>query len=396
MTTKDRQAPNNGPKEGEDTEPGTPRARASRSSHWVSVVIVAAVAVVLILGFAMLRRAESKTNAVALNSAPKGVTVIAVREVQYRPERRYVGTLEPWVRAAVGPQLVSAYVDTVLVRPGAFVAKGEVLATLDCRNANATSKTVAMQARALDERQRAYAHEAARVRELLDGGFVSPNEAEQKSAQSASEQAQLLATQARLLGTTLEVADCVLRAPFDGEIAARTVDPGAFVRPGTPIVTVVDRSIVRVVADAPEIDFDVVHPGVDVRIHVMSTRQDLTGKVSRRAPAADDATRTVHFEMDVPNPSRAIPVGTTAELGIDVGSPRPAVEVPLRATSIRAGKASVFVVENGRAHARVVPVFGERDGSVYLDEALAPGTLVVTEGRALLGDGDRVAVKVEP
>ena len=32
---------------------------------------------------------------------------------------------------------------------------------------------------------------------------------------------------------TLEVNDCVLRAPFDGEIAARSVDPGAFVRPGT-------------------------------------------------------------------------------------------------------------------------------------------------------------------
>jgi len=38
------------------------------------------------------------------------------------------------------------------------------------------------------------------------------------------------------------VSDCVLRAPFDGEIATRLVDPGAFVRPGTSIVSVIDRA----------------------------------------------------------------------------------------------------------------------------------------------------------
>src|SRR5262249_31963577 len=153
--------------------------------------------------------------------------------------------------------------------------------------------------------------------------------AEQKSAQSAAEQAQLLATQARLLGTTLEVADCVLRSPFDGEVALRSVDPGAFVRPGTPIVTVVDRSIVRGVGDAPEVDFDVVRPETEVAVHVMSTKAELKATISRRAPAADDATRTVHFEMDLPNPDRSVPVGTTAELSIDVGTPKNAVEVPL-------------------------------------------------------------------
>jgi len=367
----------------------------TKRSPLVPVAIAAGVLVLLALGFVLLRRAESGTNDVALNGAPKPVTVVAARGTSFRASRTYVGTLEPWIRAEIGPQLVSAYVDTVLVRPGAAVKKGDVIATLDCRNASATSQAVAMQARALDARQKAFADEAARVQGLLEGGFVSPNEAEQKTAQSASEQAQLLATRAKLLGTTLEVNDCVLRAPFDGEVATRTIDPGAFVRPGTAIVSVVDRSIVRVSGDAPEVDFGVVAPGTEVKVHVLSTGQKVTGKVSRRAPAADDATRTVHFEIDVPNADRTIPVGTTAELSIDVGEPVPAVEVQLLSASVRGAKASVFVVENGVAHPRTVPMLGERDGNVYLDPSLTPGTLVVTEGRALLNDGDKVSAEVD-
>ena len=119
----------------------------------------------------------------------------------------------------------------MLVRPGAAVQRDEVLATLDCRNASASSQAVGAEARAIDARQQAVAHESARVQSMLDGGFVSPNEAEQKAAQSASEQAQLAAQRAKLASTSLEVNDCVLRAPFDGEIATRTIDPGAFVRP---------------------------------------------------------------------------------------------------------------------------------------------------------------------
>lgn len=368
---------------------------STQRSPRVPIAITGGVLVLLLLGILLLRHAESGTNKIALNSTAKPVTVVATTETTFRSSRTYVGTLEPWIRAAIGPQLVSAYVDTVLVRPGSIVKKGDVIATLDCRNASATSQAVAMQARAMDARQKALAHESSRVQGLLDGGFVSANEAEQKAAQSAEEQAQLLATQAKLLGTALEVNDCVLRSPFDGEIATRSFDPGAFVRPGAAIVSLVDRSIVRVSGDAPELDFAVVAPGTEVKIHVLSTGQDVVGKVSRRAPAADEGTRTVHFEVDVPNADRSIPVGTTGEISIDVGQPTPAVEVPLLAAAVRGTKASVFVIENGVAHARVFLMLGERGGKVYLDSALKAGSLVVTEGRALLNEGDKVSAESE-
>jgi RND family efflux transporter MFP subunit len=354
------------------------------------VAIVAGAALLLGAGALLMWRAESGVNKVALASAPKPVTVVASRASTFRGRRVYVGTLRPWIEASVGPQFISGYVDTVLVRPGASVKRAEVLATLDCRNASASSQAVAAEARAIDARQRAVAHESARVQSLLDGGYVSPNEAEQKAAQSAAEEAQVAAQRAKLAATTLEVSDCVLRAPFDGEVATRTIDPGAFVRPGTPIVSVVDRTTVRMTFDVPESDFDFVRPQNPVSIHVLATGDTVTGAIARRSPSADPDTRTVHVEVDLADSERRIPVNTTGEVQIAVGAPATATVIPLSAASVSGTNATLFVVEDGVARKRAFRVLGERESNLFLETALRAGTRVVTEGRSSLADGDRV------
>lgn len=360
------------------------------------LLIAAGTAAVVALGILLVSRANSHVNKIALATEAKGVTVVEARAAKYRPFRRYVGTIEPWVEAKVGPQLIAGYADTVLVRPGDVVKRGQVVATLDCRNASASSKAVSMQARAIQTEQEALAHESARVAELKEGGFASPNEIERHAADSASKQAELMETQAKMQRATLEVNDCILRAPFAGEIAARMIDPGAFVRPGTAVATVVDRSSVRVVAEVPEADFEVVGAGTPVRIRALATRKDLRANIARVSPAADISTRTVHLEIDVPDPDRSLPVGTTAELTIEVGQPTPATEVPLIAASVRGAKATVFVVDGQQiAKKSTYGVQGERGGSLFLDPGLPAGSRVVTEGRALLKDGDRVDARLE-
>lgn len=372
------------------------RDDGSRRGWTVPVAISGLVVAALACGAYLVRRAEANVNKVALSDDPKSVSVVEARDVGFRATHRYVGTLEPWLHARVGPQLASGYVDTVLVRPGARVKRGEVLATLDCRNASSASQAIAHQARALEQRQRAAAREAARLGELLDGGYAAPNEVEQKQAQSAANEAQIAALLAQGSGKALEVDDCVLRAPFDGEVSLRLADPGTFVRPGAGIVEVVDRSVVRVAAAVPEIDFDAVAPKTAVKLRVLATGKEMPGEVARRAPGADPGTRTVSFEVDLPNGGHDIPVGTTAEIRVDVGEPIRAVEVPLLAAKIRGGMATVFVVEDGIAKKVSVEVVGERAGSVFLGPSgLKPGARVVTQGRALLANNDRVAAKLE-
>jgi RND family efflux transporter MFP subunit len=247
-----------------------------------------------------------------------------------------------------------------------------------------------MQARAVEAMQAALAKQAGRVTKMLDGGFVSPNEVDQRQAESASKEAQALALQAQMLGSALQVDDCVLRAPFDGEISERSADPGAFVRPGSAIVSIVDRNVVRVTTDVPEEDFGAVGPETLVQIQVVSTGQKTQGTISRRAPAADLGTRTVHVEIDIPNTDHRFPVNTTALLGIDVGKPMPATRIPLTAATVRGKKADIFVVQGDKVKRETVQVLGEQGGTLFLDPQLAAGTLVVTQGRTLLADGDKV------
>jgi len=370
-------------------------AKRPRKSGRIPALLVGIVVAVLAAGATLLRRAEANTNSVALSSTPKGVTVVTAKATTFRETRRYVGTLEPWQQARLGPQLVSAYVSSVLVRPGAAVKKGEIVATLDCRNSSSANRSVALQAQALQERQRALVSETSRFQSLLDHGFVSPNEVEQRQAQTASEGAQLAALQAQSQGKRLEVDDCVLRAPFDGEVAARAVDPGAFVRPGTALVTLVDRHLLRLVADVPETDFDAVAVGTPVDFKLLSNQLRLRGAISRRSPMADGATRTVRFEVDIDPEGRDLATGSTAEVAIEVGQALPAIQIPLVSAKVRGSQVTVFVVDGNLAKRRTVPLVGERAGTLFVTRELPANTLVVMEGRGQLLDGDKLVYKEE-
>jgi membrane fusion protein (multidrug efflux system) len=370
--------------------------RPTIASRRTSVTVVFGVAAVAVLLVTLVRRSEKTVNTVALTDRPQPVGVIRTTAASYRAIRSYVGTLEPWNMASIGPQFVSAYVESVEVRPGAVVKKGDVLATLDCRDVHSSAVAVAARARALDAQQQALANQVKRLGELQQHGFVSADDVEQKTAASLAETEQLAAEKAHMSSVSLEVADCVLRAPFDGEITARQADPGAFVRPGASIVAVTDRHTVRFTADVPENDFRAVAPSTHISLHVDSIGVDLDGAITRRTPSADYATRTVHFEVDLPNADHTIPVNVTAVATIEIGDAITTTQVPIRAASVQNGRAAVFVVEGDIAHARTAPIIGERGDTLFVEaSALPSGAQVVTEGRTLLADGDHVTSQPE-
>ncbi|HEY1547825.1 MAG TPA: efflux RND transporter periplasmic adaptor subunit [Kofleriaceae bacterium] len=371
-----------------------PAVEPHRASTPRLVVTIAAGAIAILLaGFLLVHHAASKVNHTPLAEA-RPVTVVPAEAAQFRDSRTYVGAVAAWQEANVGPQYISAYVTNVTVRPGATVTRNEVLATLDCSHPNAQSRAAEAAARAVSEHQKATADEAHRESALLDGGFIAANEVELKTAQSTAEQAQMLQTEAQYQAASQNVGDCTLKAPFDGEIGTRNADPGAFVTPGANIVSVVDRSVVRVVIDAPEKDFDLLAPETPVRVEMLATGAKVDAKISRRAPKADSKTRTVHVEIDIADPKRSYPTDTTAVVTVDVGTPIAATAVPLYAATEQEGKAKLFVVDGNVAHQKQLPVLGESGGSIYFDPKQLPAkTAIVSEGRALLSDGDRVDAK---
>jgi len=199
--------------------------------------------------------------------------------------------------------------------------------------------------------------------------------------------------QAQMAGSDVEVRDTVQRAPFDGEIAERYLDPGAFVRPGQYIVSVVDRTRVICATDAPEQDHPFLEAGRAVRLRLLATGREVAGKISRVSPSADPATRTLHFEVDLDNADRAIPVGTSVEMLILENEGSNVIHLPSAAAKVEGTRATLFVLEGDRARKKVLRFLGEREGELYLSPDLPPGALVVLDGREQLEDGDQVVLK---
>ena len=73
----------------------------------------------------------------------------------------------------------------------------------------------------------------------------------------------------------------------------------------------------------------------------------------------------------------------------------PATEIPLLAAKVRGKSATVFVVDGGSVKKVTVSVIGERGGSLFVKNDLQAGTQVVTQGRSLLENNDRVVAKLE-
>ena len=296
----------------------------------------------LIGGLILLRSHRMRAAATTPEEQEASVAVVKANSAVFANTRRYVGRLEPWAHAVIGPKTLSAYVAAVMVRPGDDVVKGDVLATLDCRNALASGPQ-----------------------------HTTPEGAT----------------------TSRGSADCTFRAPFDGEVATRTADPGTFVAPGQPILTMVDRSTVRLVVDVPESDFTQVTPGTAVTIRSLATGGTVASRISRRAPAADLNSHSVSVEIDLTDDERLLPLGTIAEVTTQLGEPANASEIPASAAKIRGDIATVMVVDDDTVSRVRVKLIGERDGKVYVEPSLGAGTQVVVDSNKQLRDGDHVVVR---
>ena len=370
-------------------EPPVPPAAPTRTIPLVLSLVTAAV---VLAGIGLAARAAHRQNHTALAQSAKFVGVIPARETVYRAEHRYVGAVLAWNEAKLGPQFISGYVTEVRVRAGAAVRRGEPLAIIEPELAKDRNLASQKQAEAIRARLVFLARESDRIQGLEKKGIVSQNESENKLAEVQSEKAKLEAAQAQMASSDVEFQDTVQRAPFDGEIGERYLDPGAFVRPGNFIVSVIDRSRVICATDAPEQDHPFLEVGRAVHLRLLATSQELDGKVSRVSPAADPSTRTLHFEVDLDNKDRAIPVGTSVEMLILEGEGRKVIQLPSAAAKVEGTRATLFVLEGDKARKKVLKFLGEREGLLYLSPDLPANAQVVMDGREQLEDGDQVVL----
>ncbi|MCY4029268.1 MAG: efflux RND transporter periplasmic adaptor subunit [Acidobacteria bacterium] len=205
---------------------------------------------------------------------------------------------------------------------------------------------------------------------------------------------------ARLAELRINLENTALVSPVDGFIGRRYLDPGAYVTSNTAVVSVVDISLVRLVANIVERDLRAVGGGVTAHIEVDAfPDESFTGRVARVAPVLDPATRTAEIEIEIPNPDFRLKPGMYARVGLAVGSKDRALVVPREAVVVRTSARGVFVVDDageGRNARFAALVTGlEDDRYVEVVDGVAEGDRVVTTGAAGLQHGDPVRLPGE-
>lgn len=205
--------------------------------------------------------------------------------------------------------------------------------------------------------------------------------------------AQLVSTRARLDELSVTLSDTNVVSPVDGFVSKRNLDPGAFAGTNTPVISVVDIGVVRMVANLVEKDFRRIDRGGQALVEVDAfPGEQFTGQVSRVAPVFDPATRTATMEIEVQNPGFRLKPGMYARVKLITGRNANALTVPRAAVVDIDAKRGVFVLDKDVARFTTIES-GMSDGErVEILKGVSEGAHVVTTGVLAIRDGDRVQV----
>lgn len=168
-------------------------------------------------------------------------------------------------------------------REGASVRKGDLLFTLDTGELDASLARAEAGIRAARA-----ALEAARAHEQRAGRGSETEEIESARASLAGAEADLAVAEAGAAQVRAQIARARVTAPFDGVVVRRWRDPGGMIEAGTPVLTVLDPTSLRVAANIDERDLGRIAIGdpADVSIDAFPELQ-LRGTVEEILRATD-------------------------------------------------------------------------------------------------------------
>jgi RND family efflux transporter MFP subunit len=360
---------------------------------------------------------EPARRAAQPQTAPVAVHVAAVTAEDWPAAYEATGTVRARTTATISSK-VMGYVQQVSARVGDHIREGQTLITLDARDLDANLRRAeagrAEVESAIPELENAAAAAKAnldlaqttfkRMEELALKQSISNQEFDEASARVKAAQANYDMTRARRTQINSKMATVeqeiraagIMRdyariaAPFSGVVITRTVEPGNLATPGTPLLTIEQDGVYRLEASVDESKMPSVRVGQAVEA-VLEADRKLNGRVSEIVPSLDSASRTYLVKLDLPA-SPQLRTGMFARAIFPMGAQK-VIAVPLAALMERGQLQSVFVVEDGVVHTRLVTTGRRTAAEAEILSGLSAGEKVVLPVPAGLQDGARVEVR---
>jgi HlyD family secretion protein len=206
-------------------------------------------------------------------------------------------------------------------------------------------------------------------------------------------QAQMNAAKAHVDTLTVQLSYARILSPISGIVADRAVYPGEMASSGMPLMSLVDISQLRAVANVPVKEAESIKEGRPAR--VAGPDGDIPGTVTVVSPSANANATTVEVWVQIANPGERLKPGATARVSIIAETIQNTLVVPATALlNGDEGRQKVMVISSDSvAHERPVTVGVRQGARVQILSGLQPGEQVVTSGGLGLEDKAKVTIQ---
>jgi RND family efflux transporter MFP subunit len=336
-------------------------SRGARRARWIGMALLCA-AVVAGCG------SIEKPKIVAASSAPDAAVVPVIRK-NIQTTLDIASEFLPYQEIDIYAK-VSGYIKDLYVDYGTHVRQGQTMAVLEVpelkQQIEHDKAALSEAEQDLDRAKSAYAvahityQRLAGVQknrpELIsqeDIDVAQGKDLEADASVAAAKQAVLAAQDALAKDQTLS-AYTDLTAPFPGVVTRMYAFKGALLPAGTSsnignsaLCHLAQNDLLRLVIPVPERAVPSVHLGEPVDVMVSALNKTFAGKVIRYSDQIDMSTRTMHTEVQVPNPSFEIVPGMYASVKLPIQTAPNALVVPIQSVqSSGNGVGTVLVVDS--------------------------------------------------
>jgi RND family efflux transporter MFP subunit len=270
-------------------------------------------------------------------------------------------------------------VQSVLVRAGQKVSKGQILARLD--------------AAAIEQQIQALQPQLDLQKSLY--------ERQQKLwSQNIGTEVQLLSAKAQYEAMTKQKAALVaqrnmytIKSPITGTVDQVNIKTGDVAAPGSPMgIRVVSFNQLKVTATLGENYLGKVKQGNPVNLIFSDINDTIRTQLSYVSQAVDNISRSFQVEVRLPNSAKLHP-NMSCKMQIANYANNNALTVPVSLIQKTAEGEMVYVVDGKKAKAVIVETGRNANGMVEVISGLSAGDKVIIEGYQELDNGELVDIK---
>jgi len=309
-----------------------------------------------------------------------------------QPYLETTGTLKAEEEVTVSSE-VDGIVRKITVEEGSRIQQGMLLAAvndIDYGLEYKKSEAALKQSQASLANARA---EFSRKHSLYEEELITRQQFDDVSTKLALAQAEMERARAALGASREKLARTKIYSPLTGAVKEKKISVGDYVRNGTPLFALIKIDSLKLNFTISEKDAAALKIGQEVVFTVDAfAGQKFKGRVSLLYPNVEERTRTLQAEAVIPNADHLLKPGYFARTQIFTQEAREAVVIPVTALLYDGPTIRVFVVNDKKAHERIIKIGNKYGEDVEVLEGLQEKEQVVVIGQNNLSEGVKVNV----